>query len=104
MVYGWFKLLVLIDVVVRMGIKFNNEFIIYDVCKLFMKTIDMLECPPQPLTLHKTIVWCWDSRMLLNHWATEVLTLCLILLVQGLGGGGGGQIWLSQTMLCCDCV
>ncbi len=40
-----------------MGIKFNNECIIKfrDVCKLFMKTIDMLECPFQPLTLHKTI-------------------------------------------------
>ena len=38
-----------------MGIRFNNECIICDVCKLFMKTIDTLECTFQPLTLHKTI-------------------------------------------------
>ena len=60
MVYGWFKLLILIDVVVWVQNLIVNVFIC-DVCKLFMKTMDMLECPPQPLTLHKTIVWYWDN-------------------------------------------
>lgn len=101
-IVAWFYA---VNSMIKCGCVGNNECIICDVCKLFMKTIDMLWV--YPATFDFTQDDCLMLGQLhiiksLSDWSVDTAPHPVSAIKDRLGGRG--QIWLLPTLLCYDWV